>query len=120
MAHACRAKRQGSLGSWSKSHGVTRNSTLLFSVPFGMVNVTLPEVAPAGTVAVTWELDTTVNVAGIPLKVTVVVCARLFPRIFTEEPALPEVGSVATNGRSPTEIWKTVPMSSEPPYSVVP
>jgi hypothetical protein len=93
---------------------------LLFSFPTDEVRVTVPVVAPAGTVAVTSELETTVNTAAVPLKLTEVVFARLFPTIVTTVPTDAEVGNVATNGRRPVEISNTVPMSSEPPYSVVP
>lgn len=39
---------------------------LLFSVPLGVVTWTVPVVAPAGTLVVISELDTTTNVAGVP------------------------------------------------------
>lgn len=51
-------------------YGTTKNFKLLASVPPGVTTSTLPVVAPAGTVVVTSELDTTVNVAGVPLNVT--------------------------------------------------
>jgi hypothetical protein len=46
--------------------GVTRNATLLKSVPPGVVTCTLPVVAPDGTAVAISEADTTVNVAALP------------------------------------------------------
>ncbi len=40
-------------------YGVTRNFTLLVSVRWGVTTFTLPVVAPAGTVVVISELETT-------------------------------------------------------------
>ena len=70
---------------------------------------TLPVVALSGTVAVISVSDTTVNVAGVPLNVTLVEPVRLFPRMKTGVPTVPEVGNVFTNGRRPTDKLKTVP-----------
>lgn len=98
--------------------GVTRNTTLLLSVPAGVTTVTLPVVAPAGTVVVISELDTTVNVAAVPLKLTLVVPVRLFPRIFTVFPTFPEVGSVSTKGPRPTAKLKIVPQPMTSPWYV--
>ena len=53
-----------------------------------------------------------VNVAGVPLKVTLVAPVRLFPRILTTAPTLPEEVCVSTNGPRPTERLKTVPQPS--------
>ena len=61
-------------------------------VPPGVVTVTLPVVAPAGTVAVIWVPELTVNVAAVPLKLTAVAPVRLVPVITTEVPAVPLVG----------------------------
>jgi hypothetical protein len=76
---------------------------LLLSVFFGVVTSTVPVVAPVGTAAVISVLDKTVNVAAVPLKLTLVVPVRLFPRMMTLAPTLPDVGSVSTNAPSPTE-----------------
>ena len=81
--------------------GVTRNITLLESVP-PLVTTCIVVVAPAGTVVAMSEPDTLVNVALVPLKVTLVVPVRLFPRIVTGLPTLPEVGTALTNGCKPT------------------
>src|SRR5208282_1376770 len=113
----------------SRNHGVTLNSVLLFSASFGVVTLTKPLVAPAGIVARIRVFDETVNVAAVPLKVTLVVPVRLFPRMKTFVPTLPEVGRVKTNGRSPSERLNTVPHPDTPvmqtstlcpPVSVVP
>ena len=53
-----------------------RKLTLLVRVFPGMLTLIAPVVAPTGTVAVMWVFDTTVNVAGVPLKVTLVAPVR--------------------------------------------
>jgi hypothetical protein len=80
----------------------TWKDTLLESVPLGVTTLTSPVVAPAGTVVVISELDTTVNWAAVPLKVTLVAPVRLVPRMLTAAPA-PEAGCVSTNGPRPTD-----------------
>jgi hypothetical protein len=45
----------------------------------------------------------------VPLKVTLVAPARLFPRIVTFVPALPEVGFVSPNGHGPLPSTGSVP-----------
>jgi hypothetical protein len=92
-----------------RDYGATRKTTLLTSVPLGVVTRTRPVVAPAGTVVVISEAETTVNVAGVPLKVTLVAPVRLVPRTLTVAPTVPEVGSVSTNGLRPSDRLKTVP-----------
>jgi hypothetical protein len=47
-------------------HFITRKTTLLFSVPLGVVTSTAPVVAPLGTVVLISDFDTTLNVAGVP------------------------------------------------------
>lgn len=54
--------------------------------------------APAGTVAEIKDLDTTLNVAAVPSKVTLVAPLRLLPGILRVVHTLPEVGRVSTNG----------------------
>ena len=62
-------------------------------VPFGVVTAIGPEVAPAGTVAVTDESLLTVNgVAAVPLKVTDVAPVKPEPPIVTDVPTGPLVG----------------------------
>jgi hypothetical protein len=65
-------------------------------------------------------LDTTVNVAAVPLKLTLVAPVRSLPRILTVAPTLPEVVWVSTNGPKPTDRLKTVPSPLAPPPDVVP
>lgn len=104
----------------------TRKATLLASVRLGVFTSTLPVVAPFGTVVVISVLETTLNVAAVPLKVTLLASVRSFPRIVTAVPTAPEVGRVITNGPSPTLRLKTVPQpllpqaSLAPPSGVVP
>src|SRR5215472_7647243 len=89
--------------------GVTRKFTLLVKVRLGVVTLTLPVVALLGTVVLISVLETTVNLAAVPLNVTLVEPVRLFPRIMTAVPTLPEMGNVSTKGPSPTDRLKTVP-----------
>src|ERR1700691_2723604 len=98
----------------------TLKGTLLESVPLGVTTLTLPVVAPAGTVVVISDLETTVNVAAVPLNVTLVAPVRSVPRILTAAPTLPEVGTVSTNGPRPTARLKIVPSLLVPPSKVVP
>jgi hypothetical protein len=52
--------------------------TLLRKVPPAPLSCTGPEVAPEGTVVLICADEMTVKVAGVPLKVTLVVPVRLF------------------------------------------
>ena len=58
-------------GEKLKICGLTRKTLLLFSVPLGVVTVTEPVVAPAGTVAAREVSFMTLKVAGVPLKKTI-------------------------------------------------
>jgi hypothetical protein len=69
-------------------YGLTRKGTLLESTRLAISTSTLPLVAPSGTVAVIKDRDTTVNVAAVPLNVTLVAPVRSVPRILTVFPAL--------------------------------
>jgi hypothetical protein len=82
---------------------------LLESVRLGVTTWTFPLLAPAGTVVVISELETTVKTAAVPLKLTLVAPVRLVPRIVTGDPTLPEVVCVFTNGPRPKDRRKTVP-----------
>ena len=93
---------------------------LLESARLVVVTLTVPVVAPLGTVALISELETTVNVAAVPLKLTLLAPVRLVPRILTVAPTLPEVGCVSTNGPRCTDSLKTVPSLLAPPVNVVP
>jgi len=70
--------------------------TLLFRVPSCVTTLTLPVVAPLGTVAVISELDKTLKAAAVPLNVTLVAPAKFAPRILTAVRTLPEVGCVSS------------------------
>jgi len=67
-------------------------------------------VAPAGTVVVIRVGESMVNTAGVPLKLTLVVPIRSVPRIWITAPTWPTWGSVSTNGPSPTDNLKSVPV----------
>jgi hypothetical protein len=83
---------------------------LLESVPLGVTTWTVPVVTPAGTVVeIAVPVELTVNVAATPLKLTRVAPVSSVPKIVTSAPTLPEVGSVFTNGASPTDSLKIVP-----------
>lgn len=61
-----------------------------------------PVVAPAGTVAVIWVPEVTLNGAATPLNVTEVAPVNALPLIVTVVPALPEVGlNEVTAGSTP-------------------
>src|SRR5262249_27281271 len=97
-----------------QNQGFTRKTTLLLSVPLGVVTWTLPVVAPVGTVVLISVRETTVNLAGVPLKVTLVAPVRLVPKIWTGFPTLAEVGFVSTKGPRPADKLKTVPSLADP------
>jgi Transposase IS116/IS110/IS902 family len=90
-------------------HFVTRKTTLLVSVPLGVDTFTLAVVAPSGILVLISDFDTTLNVAGVPLKVTPVAWVRSVPKIIAAAPTLPEVGRVSTNLPSPRDKLKIVP-----------
>jgi hypothetical protein len=62
------------------------------AVPPEVVTAIGPLVAPLGTVAVICELESTVNVADVPLNVTAEAPMKLEPTIVTLVPTLPLVG----------------------------
>lgn len=78
-------------------------------MPPGVVTSTRPVVAPVGTVVVISDAETTVNVAAVPLNVTLVAPVRSVPRILTAAPTVPEVVCVSTNGARPRDILKIAP-----------
>ena len=79
-------------------YGLTRNRTLLLSVPSGVTTWTGPVAASAGTVVVIKEALTTVNVAAVPLNVTELAPVRSVPRILSSAPTSPKAGCVSTKG----------------------
>ena len=83
---------------------------MLESVPPGATTWTVPVVAPVGTVAVISEAELTMKeVAGVPLKVTLVAPVSWVPKILTVVFTLPDVGNVLINGPTPIDRLKTVP-----------
>jgi hypothetical protein len=64
----------------------------LVAVPPGVVTMIGPVVAFAGTVAVIWDADFTLNEALTPSKVTFVVPERFVPLMVTNVPIVPLVG----------------------------
>src|ERR1022692_2092626 len=99
----------GLLGEKRGLYGTTRKNTLLESVPLGVTTWTFPMVAPGGTVVAISVAETTVKLAAVPLKLTLVAPVRPCPRISMTFPTSPEVGRVSTNGPRPTDRLKTVP-----------
>ena len=97
------------------------------NVPLGVVTAIVPLAAPLGTEAWINVSDTTVKVVLIPLKVTLVAPVRLFPRMLTAWPAVPNAGFASTKGASPAEKLKITPQPlcrkhwpAGPPVEVVP
>ena len=68
-----------------------------------------PVVAPLGTSAVMSDADCTLNLAGVPLNVTLVVLVNEVPKIQTSAPTFAAAGDAVTNGSSPSDSRKTVP-----------
>lgn len=101
-------------------YGKTVNPTLLVSVPLGSVTVMDPVVAPAGTEVTICVGAKTLNVVGMPLKLTAVAPVRFVPRIVTLAPTLPKVRTGCTNGPRPTSRRKIVPLLYVPPNGVAP
>jgi hypothetical protein len=60
--------------------------------PTAFLTLIVPVVAPAGTVAVIWVSESTVNLATVPLNVTRVAPVKFVPVIVTAVPTGPEVG----------------------------
>ena len=85
---------------------------MLESVPPGVTTCTGPLVAPAGTLVVIEELETTLKMAAVPLNVTLLAPVRFVPRMVTGAPTRPEAETVFTNGARPAERLKIVPQPS--------
>ena len=67
-------------------------SPALVAVPSGVVTEILPVVAPAGTVALICVPETTVKVAAVALKRTLLAPVKFVPVTVTLEPTGPIVG----------------------------
>jgi len=72
---------------------VTVNDPELVAVPAAVVTAIGPDVAPAGTVAVSCESELTVNVAAVPLNFTDEAPVNPVPLTVTDVPAAPLVGA---------------------------
>ena len=72
--------------------GATEKFAALVALPAGVVTPILPDVAPAGTVAVILMAEFTVNTADVPLKVTAVAPVKFAPLTTTLAPTLPLAG----------------------------
>src|SRR5439155_1239400 len=70
----------------------TVNEPALVAVPPGVVTLSIPEVAPAGTVARMVVSEVTVKVALVPLNATALAPVKLDPVIVTLVPTGPLVG----------------------------
>ena len=90
-------------GPCKSLYGSTWKGTLLLSVPLGSVTMISPLLAPTGTCVKMSEAERSVNIAGVPLNVTLVAPVKSSARIPTATPILPEVGRVFTNGPRPTD-----------------
>jgi hypothetical protein len=64
----------------------------LVAVPFGVVTLTGPLVAPLGTTALIWPSEATLKLAATPLNLTEVAPVKLCPPIPTDEPTAPLAG----------------------------
>ena len=80
------------VGEKEFTSGSTVKLAELYVVPSGVVTPMVPVVAPLGTVVLIRISDITENVAGVPLKVTVVALVNVLPEIETGVPMTPLVG----------------------------
>jgi hypothetical protein len=76
---------------WSRP----RKFTLLVSVPLGLTTRTGPVVAPVGTVVLIPVGNSTVKIAGVPLKPTLVAPVNFVPRMKTEATLQTELAGTA-------------------------
>ena len=86
---------------------ITVKLAALVAIPPGVVTDTLPDVAPAGTVATICLADLTVKDAPVPLNRTAVAPVRFVPVIVTDVPTPPEAG---VNDET-VGAWKTVKLA---------
>jgi hypothetical protein len=71
---------------------MTMNALALVAVPSGVLTLTRPVVAPAGTVAWMVVADITEKLAALPLNVTEVIPPKFVPVIVTFVPTSPLAG----------------------------
>jgi len=94
---------------------VTVNFVRLATVPAGVVTEILPVVAPAGTVAVIFVAELTVNVADVPPNLTAVAPVKFVPLIVTDVPTGPLFGeNEVIVGAAPLFTVNFVPLVSVP------
>ena len=94
LAKVCRCARADRLPfpTASGSGHFTMKLLLVVAVPSGVVTVTGPDVAPAGTVTLTFVAVSLMIVASVPANSTSLASARLVPVIVTVLPTFPESG----------------------------
>ena len=95
--------------------GATKKLVALGAVPAGVVTLSGPVVAPAGTVVWIAVSDVTVNVALTPLNATAVAPLKLVPLIVTLIPTAPPVGAKLVTFGSTT---KDAALVAVPPGAV--
>lgn len=76
--------------------GLTAKLLTLVAVPFGVVTLITPAIAPTGTVVVMEVSESTLNVALTPLNWTLVAPVKFVPVIATDVPTMPLVGEKLT------------------------
>jgi len=104
-----------------KSNGaVTVKSLALSAKPSGVVTLILPVVAPPGTVVLIWVSETTIKVAGVPLKATAVAPMKFVPVMVTAVPTGPldGVNEVIVGGVAPDPPFTRVKWSDTDPLLV--
>jgi hypothetical protein len=87
----------------------------LVPVPAGVVTLSGPVVAPAGTVALIAVAEVTVKLALVPLNRTVVVPVKFVPLIVTVAPTAPLVGEklVIVGGLTTVKLLALVPVPAD-------
>ncbi|OFW77955.1 MAG: hypothetical protein A2Z48_11415 [Actinobacteria bacterium RBG_19FT_COMBO_70_19] len=96
---------------------VTLKLVELVAVPPGVVTAIGPVVAPAGTVALIRVFELTVKVAEVPWNLTAVAPEKAVPRMTTEVPTGPLVGSKEVMVGTPVTV-KLVELVAVPSESV--
>src|SRR5260370_38983087 len=94
-------------GATVRIHCVTWKTTLLESVPLGVTTWTFPVAAPAGTPVLIAEDETALKAVATPLKLTLAVPVRPFPRILTLAPTLPAFRTRYANAHKPASSRQT-------------
>src|SRR5262245_12365698 len=97
---------RGGGGGGGGGGALTVNAAALVVVPPGLVTEIGPLVAPLGTVVVICVSPETLNVAAVPLKLTLVAPVKPVPVMVTAVPASPDVGEklVIVGGAVPVRV----------------